>query len=76
MSLVVTDARGRATLGPKESTFKLTELEGGALLLEPAHVLTEIELAVLRKTGLVDQINASIEHPAEGRNARRRSNRD
>ena len=28
---LVTDSGGRATLGPKEQTFKVTELDGGAL---------------------------------------------
>lgn len=66
-SLVVTDSRERA--------FKVTELDGGALLLEPARVLTEVEFAVLQTPGLVDQVNASMARPTEGRKARRRSDR-
>jgi hypothetical protein len=74
-SLVVTDSRGRATLGPRERAFKVTELDGGALLLEPVRVLTEVEFAVLQTPGLVDQVNASMARPTEGRKARRRSDR-
>ncbi|RRD49529.1 hypothetical protein [Arachnia propionica] len=72
-AVLVTDARGRATLGPKEQTFKVTELDGGALLLEPARVLTEIEIAALQTPGLIDQVNASMARPTEGRKYRKRS---
>jgi len=50
-------------------------LDGGTLLLEPARVLTEVEFAVLQTPGLVDQVNASMARPPEGRKARRRFDR-
>lgn len=74
-SLITTDARGRATLGPKAATYKSTDLGDGVLLLEPARVLTDVEIAVLGTPGLLDQINTSMRRPDEGRAATRRSAR-
>jgi hypothetical protein len=45
MTILATDARGRITLGPKNQTFKVTELDDGSLLLEPAIVMTRADLA-------------------------------
>lgn len=74
-SLVTTDNRGRMTLGARSQTFRVTHLEDGALLLEPALALTETELAALRTPGFVEQIDASMARPDTGRRAGRRSSR-
>lgn len=75
-SLITTDKRGRFTLGPKEKTYKVIELEHGALLLEPAQVLTDVEVAALRTPGFIAQIDSSMARPTQGRARERRSPRD
>ncbi len=75
MTVLTTDARGRLTLGPKNQTFSVTELEDGALLLEPAVVMTRADLAFATTEGLQVQVAASLEHPDEGVTYRRRSQR-
>ncbi len=59
-AVLVTGGSGRAMLGPKDQTFKVTELDGGALLLEPSRVLTEIEPAALQTPGLINQVKAAL----------------
>jgi hypothetical protein len=62
--LLTTDSRGRATLGKKDTTDKVTELDGGVLLLEPAQVMTAAELAYLTNTALQQQVAQSQENRA------------
>lgn len=75
MTVLTTDARGRLTLGPKNQTFAVTELEDGALLLEPAVVMTRADLAFATTEGLQVQVAASLAHPEDGVSYRRRSQR-
>lgn len=63
--MLSTDARGRAHLGIPHATFKVTELDGGALLLEPARTLTATENMFLRNPQLTEQTNASLRLPAD-----------
>jgi hypothetical protein len=75
MTVLATDARGRITLGPKNQTFKVTELDDGSLLLEPAVVMTRADLAFATNPALQAQVEASLAEPAEGVAYRRRSPR-
>lgn len=70
--IVTTDGQGRATLGPQDQIYRVTELEDGALLLEPVRVLTEVEHAVLGTPGLVEQLDASIQPSGSRRKATHR----
>lgn len=73
MAILATDTRGRLTLGRKNQTFKVTELDDGALLLEPAVVMTRADLAFLTDPALQAQVEASLAEPNEGVPYRRRS---
>ncbi len=73
MTILATDARGRITLGPKNQTYKVSELEGGALLLEPAVVMTRADLAFAGDAALQAQVEASLADPDGGTAYRRRS---
>lgn len=73
MTILATDARGRLSLGPKNQTYKLTELENGTLLLEPAVVMTRADLAFATNPALQAQVEASLSNPGEGVAYRRRS---
>ena len=73
MSVLTTDSRGRATLGAKSTTYKVTEFDGGALLLEPARHYTEAEVAILSTPGAAERISESMRRPMEGQKAKRRT---
>lgn len=73
MTLLTTDGRGRATLGRKDSTYRVTDLGDGSLLLEPVTTYTKAELALLLKPGLLDAVSRSMSKPDEGVAYRRRS---
>lgn len=75
MTILTTDARGRLTLGPKNQTFAVTELEDGSMLLEPAVTVTRADLAFATDEALRAQVAASLAHPEEGVTYRRRSQR-
>lgn len=75
MTILATDARGRLTLGPKNQTFKVTELDDGSLLLEPAVVMTRADLAFAASPALQAQVEASLADPTEGIAYRRRTSR-
>lgn len=75
MTVITTDARGRITLGPKNQTFKVTELDDGSLLLEPAIIMTRADLAFAGNPALQAQVEASLAKPDEGVGYRRRSRR-
>lgn len=47
MTKISTDARGRATIGPKDATFKMVQMEDGGILLEPAEFYTRAEIEML-----------------------------
>ena len=72
-TLIQTDKRGRATLTDGPRQYRRSDMGNGAILLEPARLLTEVEIAALSAPGLIDQINSSMETPTGGRPARRRS---
>ncbi|MCL6422350.1 hypothetical protein Bequi_02955 [Brachybacterium sp. JHP9] len=63
---ITTDSRGRAPLGAKDTTFKMTTLEDGSLLLEPARILTRAELEIYVNTELRVAIEESSERLDEG----------
>lgn len=75
MTILTTDGRGRISLGPRNQVFKVTELDDGALLLEPAVVMTRADLAFATNPALQAQVEASLSDPTEGIAYRRRSRR-
>lgn len=72
---VTTDARGRAALGRKGQTFRMTTLEDGSILLAPARVYTDAEVALLRDATLRDTVAASHAEMADGRRTPRTRDR-
>jgi hypothetical protein len=75
MSIAVSDGRGRVTVAAKDATYRVTHLDGGAILLEPAEVLTRADLALRLDPELAAQVAASRAHPERLRPHRRRSPR-
>lgn len=73
MDILTTDGRGRATLDKRNQTYRVSHLDDGVLLLEPARLLTDAEVALLADPALVKQIDASMSRPAEGVRYHRRS---
>mgnify|MGYP007082247566 CR=1 FL=1 len=73
MTTMTTDARGRLTLGAKNTTYRVTTYEDGTMLFEPARVLTEAEYELLLNTDLRRQVEHSMSHPEEATPRRRRS---
>ena len=69
MATIELDDRRRASfgkLGQKEHTqYRVTEFEDGSLLLEPAVVMTEHELALLRNPDVLAQVQHSYNHPEQ-----------
>ena len=63
--LIETDARGRCTLPGGRRRYLLTAQPDGALLLEPASVMTEADLAFLENTALQERIAHVESHPQE-----------
>lgn len=61
------DARGRTALGKvaRPGPYRVTERPDGAILLEPARVLTEAEIAVLSNPHVSDAIKATFDGTAE-----------
>jgi hypothetical protein len=61
------DARGRLGLAKltKPGTWRATKRPDGSVLLEPAQVLTEAEIAVLRNPHVSDAIDATFDGTAE-----------
>ncbi|SDT68499.1 hypothetical protein [Actinoplanes derwentensis] len=63
--LIELDARRRTTLRiGTHSRYLATEHEDGTIVLEPAIVLTQHELALRSNPGLVDRIEESMRNPA------------
>ena len=56
------DNRGRISLGKfaRAPKYRATARDDGSILLEPARVLTESEIAVLRNQHVADAIAASF----------------
>ncbi|MCL2422897.1 MAG: hypothetical protein FWD11_03225 [Micrococcales bacterium] len=75
MSFTVADDRGRVTVAEKGQTYKVTVLDAGAILLEPAEVLTRAELALRLDPAFADQVADSVAHPERLVPHRRRSPR-
>ena len=73
--LVTTDARGRATLGERDTSYRVTTLDGGVLLLEPVEVMTRSEMALLRNPEALARINEGMARRAEATPRRRRTPR-
>ena len=73
--LVESDERGRVSLGSRgkaRQQYRLTEQPNGALILEPAVVLSEMEVAYLRNAALVARVNDDAAHPERARRYARR----
>lgn len=69
MSITVEiDARGRVALGKiaHSGTYRASLRPDGAVVLEPARVLTETELAVLRHPEVADELDAAFAGTAQG----------
>jgi hypothetical protein len=67
---IAVDSRGRTNLGrsAREGAYRLTERPDGALLLEPVRVLTEAEIADLRRRNVetaIDQTHAGTAETVE-----------
>lgn len=67
MGTVELDARRRASFGKlgnsEHGRYRVTEFENGAMLLEPAVLITEHELALLRNPEVLAQVQNSHDHP-------------
>jgi len=77
-TLIETDARGRTTLPGRNQRYVLHQQSDGALVLEPAIVMTEAERKFLANTELQERIAYLDAHPeefvkSERREARRRN---
>lgn len=66
-STIEVDNRGRAGLGKlvRPGTYKASTRDDGSVLLEPAQVLTEAEIAVLRNPELYREIHTTLDGTAE-----------
>jgi hypothetical protein len=71
-TIIRTDSRGRVTLGHPNSSYLVTESSDGALTLEPATVISELELRFMRNTALQAQIADNQTHPERQRPRNRR----
>ena len=67
MTTIEVDARGRTALGKiaRPGPYRVTEQANGALLLEPARLLTEAEIAVLGNAHVSAAIKATFDGTAE-----------
>jgi hypothetical protein len=75
MTVAVSDNRGRVTVAERDTTYKVTHLDHGAILLEPAEVLTQAELALRLDPQLLGQVADAMAHPERDVPYRRRSPR-
>ena len=75
MSIALADSRGRITVAQRNTTYRVTDLGDGSILLEPAEVLTRAELAVRLDPAFVAQLKHSAAHPEQLLPHRRRSQR-
>ena len=66
-TLLELDSRRRVTLGrlAQFDRYLVTPLEDGALLLEPAMVMTKAELDLLQDEGFRKRAFAALDEPAE-----------
>ncbi|MCL2467498.1 MAG: hypothetical protein FWF02_06850 [Micrococcales bacterium] len=63
VTTVEIDSRGRVALGKiaKAGTYRATRNDDGSILLEPAQVVTEAELAVLRNAAVTASIQSVVD---------------
>jgi hypothetical protein len=73
--MILTDSRGRATLGAANQAYAVTELPEGSLLLEPAQFMTRADIALLSNPTLKDQVVESMTNPDQAVPYRRRTQR-
>ncbi|MDR1118466.1 MAG: hypothetical protein LBL01_04120 [Bifidobacteriaceae bacterium] len=62
------DSRGRAALGKvaqPNKTYRATTKPDGSILLEPARLVTEAELAVIARPELMKELAATFDGTAE-----------
>ena len=71
-SLVETDARGRVSLGRPDRRYLLHEEPDGTLILQPAAVVSELELKFLSNSALQAQIAYAKAHPEQRVKRRKR----
>lgn len=70
--IVETDGRGRATIGHPGQRYLLRESADGALVLEPAVVVSELERRFMANDALRAQISYAKAHPEDQVPRRRR----
>jgi hypothetical protein len=75
MSIAVADSRGRVTVGAKGAMYQMTRYDDGTILLQPAEVLTKVEVAVLKDQALQARVADSLAHPERKVPYQRRSPR-
>jgi hypothetical protein len=65
-ALVRVDERGRVALGKVADAgdYRATRRGDGSVILEPVHVVTEAELAVLRNPVVIGALDAAFEGDA------------
>ena len=63
--IIDTDSRGRATIGHPDQRYLLREQSDGAIVLEPAVVMSELERRFLANTEIQEQIAHARAHPEE-----------
>lgn len=68
MTMTVADNRGRVLLGKDlaGSTYRVTEHPDGAILLEPAKVVSLTELAALANPRIAEGLKAAKDGTAKG----------
>ncbi len=72
---IALDSRGRASIGPYTEgrrSYVLHREPGGIIVLTPAVVLTETELALAKNPKLTAQIEHALTHPETRTSVRRR----
>ena len=75
--MIDTDARGRAHLGKPSARFRVSESADGTLTLEPATLVSDLELRFLTNRALQERIAYMDQHPEElVTNVRREARRE
>lgn len=70
--LVETDARGRVSLGRPDRRYLLHEEPDGTLILQPAAVISDLELKYMENSALQAQIAYAKAHSEQRVKRRRR----
>lgn len=63
--LIDTDSRGRAHLGKPSRRYRMSESVDGTLVLEPATLVSDLELRFLANEQLQNRIAYLDQHPEE-----------